>query len=588
MIKLYTLVLILHVAKCLTNKVITLPLLPHHTVVNRQRSLGENVLPKRYVKKRLLSVFPDHQQVSTLYQGYGTHYVDIWVGSPTAQRQTVIVDTGSQLTAFPCDGCKDCGSSYHTDNYFQTDESETFNKVECGNGCRLGSCQHDECRIGISYQEGSSWSAYEAKDISYVGGMHDEPETQIEGKDYTNGDDIKHASAFSFPLTFGCQTSLTGLFKTQLADGILGLSDERGAFWRQMSDEKVILKNQFSLCFSRQPIVERRGTLAGAITFGGRDDALTKFPMVYTDNIKKNGFYTVRVRNIFLWLENGSGVRNYNDLKNDRIERVDIGEQKLNTDGVIIDSGTTDTYFNKRIQEAFRKAWKKIMDGKEFTNKEVALTEEEFLSMPTIIFQLEGNDDLNKLIGNDPNLVHGLVGDLDSDNPYDILLAMPPNHYFEFDSDINKYVPRFYTDEYGNSVLGANAMMGHDILFDNDNRLIGIAESDCDYLEVLNSPEKKKFTATNKGAIVEENSEVTPFAHPQEDKPFCKDISHCASIAGLILFVSMSIFTLLSKIFRRSYRSTENYIPTMELSSTHGGDDLDVDDDFLNPDSEML
>lgn len=47
-----------------------------------------------------------------LFQGLGTHYVDLWVGSPSAQRQTLIVDTGSDLTAFPCEPCPDCGHGY--------------------------------------------------------------------------------------------------------------------------------------------------------------------------------------------------------------------------------------------------------------------------------------------------------------------------------------------------------------------------------------------------------------------------------------------------------------------------------------------
>jgi hypothetical protein len=42
-----------------------------------------------------------------LFQGMGVHYVYMWVGSPP-QRVTVIVDTGSHHTAFPCVGCK-CG-----------------------------------------------------------------------------------------------------------------------------------------------------------------------------------------------------------------------------------------------------------------------------------------------------------------------------------------------------------------------------------------------------------------------------------------------------------------------------------------------
>lgn len=42
-----------------------------------------------------------------LFQGMGTHYSFIWVGSPP-QRVSVIMDTGSHHTAFPCVGCK-CG-----------------------------------------------------------------------------------------------------------------------------------------------------------------------------------------------------------------------------------------------------------------------------------------------------------------------------------------------------------------------------------------------------------------------------------------------------------------------------------------------
>lgn len=40
-----------------------------------------------------------------LHAGYGTHYSYFYVGTPP-QRVSVIVDTGSHWTAFPCDGCK--------------------------------------------------------------------------------------------------------------------------------------------------------------------------------------------------------------------------------------------------------------------------------------------------------------------------------------------------------------------------------------------------------------------------------------------------------------------------------------------------
>jgi hypothetical protein len=124
---------------------ITFPLVPHH--IQRSR-LGLKVndydpLIPRHRRQ-------EAQQVGALYHGYGTHYVDLWCGSPP-QRQTVIVDTGSGVTAFPCRGCKDCGApQYHIDGYFDDLASSSFEKVACDQcSSRAGSCNSEkECRIG--------------------------------------------------------------------------------------------------------------------------------------------------------------------------------------------------------------------------------------------------------------------------------------------------------------------------------------------------------------------------------------------------------------------------------------------------------
>ena len=68
-------------------------------------------------------------------------------------------------------------------------------------------------RIGMSYQEGSSWSAYEANDWAYTGGPHTDA---LEATTDTGDVDPKHAFNYRFKLNFGCQTKITGLFKTQV------------------------------------------------------------------------------------------------------------------------------------------------------------------------------------------------------------------------------------------------------------------------------------------------------------------------------------------------------------------------------------
>jgi hypothetical protein len=59
----------------------------------------------------------------------GTHHIYVYVGSPP-KRQTLIVDTGSRIMAFPCDPCKNCG--HHTSpNYYSPLESTTDVQLPC-------------------------------------------------------------------------------------------------------------------------------------------------------------------------------------------------------------------------------------------------------------------------------------------------------------------------------------------------------------------------------------------------------------------------------------------------------------------------
>lgn len=67
-------------------------------------------------------------ELTSLYQGYGTHFVYIFVGTPR-QRQSMIIDTGSHITAFPCVGCAQCGT--HTDKYFDPRASTTVRPEQC-------------------------------------------------------------------------------------------------------------------------------------------------------------------------------------------------------------------------------------------------------------------------------------------------------------------------------------------------------------------------------------------------------------------------------------------------------------------------
>lgn len=66
-------------------------------------SQAKSPMPEHRRRRRLqLSVDEDEVPV---HSGYGTHYSFVYVGTPP-QRVSVILDTGSHLTAFPCTGCR--------------------------------------------------------------------------------------------------------------------------------------------------------------------------------------------------------------------------------------------------------------------------------------------------------------------------------------------------------------------------------------------------------------------------------------------------------------------------------------------------
>jgi len=438
-----------------------------HPIHNAHRiDDAEDAIPAVRVLDEGLVEHDDASVTAPLFQGMGTHYADVWVGTPP-QRKSVIVDTGSHYTAFPCVGCNKCGEEYHTDKYFDPTKSSTFKELGCGQCQRGAYCSNKQCSFSQSYTEGSSWHAIQVVDKFYVGAIDNDPPLPY--------------SSLAFDFMFGCQKSETGLFITQLADGIMGMSADKSTLVKQLYDQKRIQHNMFSLCYGRSDEHSKEGVYSGAMTIGASNDVWYTSPMVYASSTKDSGWYTVYVEAIYLreGVVNGRGSASP-DNKSQKIVQINIEQGLVNSGkGVIVDSGTTDTYLSSSLERPFREAFKK------FTGKDLkidGITQDELEKMPTILFQLKAFNRKDTLL--DPKSTPGLAGNvpgLDSDPSHanDVIFAMPPWHYMEYNEYWKTWSTRFYMNERSGGVLGASFMNGHDILFDWENHRIGFAESNC-------------------------------------------------------------------------------------------------------------
>jgi hypothetical protein len=129
-----------------------------------------------------------------LYQGFGTHYAYIYVGTPP-QRQAVIIDTASSELAFPCKGCTDCGR--HLNTYFDPGASRSAVPIICGD---------KQCKVNKDYGSGNSWKGLSFNDSVFFGGL--------------SAGAVARAELLKSSVQFSCISSETGIFSKQLADGM--------------------------------------------------------------------------------------------------------------------------------------------------------------------------------------------------------------------------------------------------------------------------------------------------------------------------------------------------------------------------------
>ena len=228
----------------------------------------------------------------------------------------LIIDTGSALTAVPCDGCPHCGTHKHgsiNGARFSEASSSTAAAVPCSqppsgmSSCRQ--CDGGKCGYSVSYTEGSSIRGHLVRDDFWFG--------------------LESGGKRAVRASFGCQTYESGLFYSQVADGISGFSQGQG-YGPVLFDYLRIATNcpdVFSICLSED---------TGALVLGG----------AVPTNLNAG------------WIPFSGSTSYMVEMVDLKIDGVSVGERELTYRNTIIDSGTTFMYLPPNVYRKVRDQWR--------------------------------------------------------------------------------------------------------------------------------------------------------------------------------------------------------------------------------------
>jgi len=314
----------------------------------------------------------------------------------------------------------------HLDAAFDFNDSNTSNWIRCGTGC-AGQCQKDHCSYFQHYTEGSAIKGWWFDDFVSLG-------------DAANKEQPNHPVRGRM----GCHRLETNLFYTQEANGMLGVGpsfDSQEAtvtplLQQLYKDSPRVREHIFSICLAEW---------GGMLAVGGFNVSYHTGPMQWI-KMKDSGYYSVDLTGMQV---NGEPVL------------ADFGS-------AIIDSGTTYTYMGTTAYSALRSDIVLYCQGH---NGCGARENGNCWKLPSA-----------KALDNFPN-IQVLFGNVKT--------TWVPSAYMYHRGNTKDWCYSFQDDGLGAStVLGASWMLKQEIVFNMEQKSVGIAQANCPEFRITDRPKR--------------------------------------------------------------------------------------------------
>ncbi|KAL1522784.1 hypothetical protein AB1Y20_017756 [Prymnesium parvum] len=374
---------------------------------------GRRLVGHRKRGRHLATGFEMHGDLHTL----GYFSADVCLGTPPLSFD-LIIDTGSALTALPCADCMHCGAHRHpgaSGARFDERRSTTAQRVSCSqpvagmHSCR--SCDGGVCSYGVSYTEGSSIRGKLLIDTFHFA--------------------KPHGGALSFRASFGCQTYESGLFNSQVADGISGFSQAEtyGPTLFDWFHRATGTPYVFSMCLSEE---------VGAMVLGG---ALPPSLKANWTDYSGGGSYTV-------------------DLAELRIGGKPVPTDRNTYRNTIIDSGTTFMYLPPGAYVVVRDHFRTVCPwGSCGTRSEKGEYPDDYCYRASLA-------EVDQMTPFSMHFSNGVAVELG-----------PRQYAYELRRGV--WCLGIFDNEHNGAVIGGANMRNYEVIFDREHRRVAFVPSDC-------------------------------------------------------------------------------------------------------------